>query len=69
VREFMRFVLSREGQEIIAKNGPYSPLPAEYLRAQLKKLEAGAGDHLRGAPRHPVRASSPPSASLLSLDE
>ena len=39
VREFMRFVLSREGQEIIAKNGPYSPLPAEYIREQLKKLD------------------------------
>jgi phosphate transport system substrate-binding protein len=38
VREFLRFVLSREGQQIIAKNGPYSPLPPEYIRAQLKKL-------------------------------
>ncbi len=39
VREFLRFVLSREGQEIIAKNGPYSPIPAEYIRAQLRKLD------------------------------
>ncbi len=39
VREFLRFVLSREGQEIIAKSGPYSPIPADYLRAQLKKLD------------------------------
>jgi phosphate transport system substrate-binding protein len=39
VREFIRFVLSREGQEIIAKNGPYSPIPAEYIREQLKKLD------------------------------
>ena len=39
VREFLRFILSREGQQIIAKNGPYSPLPAEYIRAQLKKLD------------------------------
>jgi len=39
VREFMRFVLSREGQQIIAENGPYSPLSAEYLKEQLKKLE------------------------------
>jgi phosphate transport system substrate-binding protein len=38
-REFMRFVLSREGQEIIAKNGPYTPLPADAIREQLKKLE------------------------------
>ncbi len=39
VREFLRFVLSREGQEIIAKNGPYSPIPADYVRAQLRKLD------------------------------
>ena len=39
VREFLRFVLSREGQEIIAKNGTYSPIPAEYIRVQLKKLD------------------------------
>ncbi len=40
VREFLRFVLSREGQEIIAKNGPYSPLPAAYLLEQRKKLDS-----------------------------
>ena len=39
VREFLRFVLSREGQEIIAKNGPYSPLPLSYLMEQRKKLD------------------------------
>ena len=39
VREFLRFVLSREGQEIIAKNATYSPIPAEYVRVQLKKLD------------------------------
>jgi phosphate transport system substrate-binding protein len=39
VREFIRFVLSREGQEIIAKNGPYSAIPADYVRDQLKKLD------------------------------
>lgn len=38
-REFMRFVLSREGQEIIAKVGYYYPLKAEYLREQLRKLD------------------------------
>jgi phosphate transport system substrate-binding protein len=38
-REFMRFVLSREGQEIIARMGYYYPLPAGYLREQLKKLD------------------------------
>ncbi len=39
VREFLRFVLSRDGQDIIAKAGVYSPLPVEYVREQLKKLE------------------------------
>lgn len=37
--EFMRFVLSREGQEIIARVGYYYPLSAEYLKEQLKKLD------------------------------
>ncbi len=39
VREFMRFVLSREGQEIIAKVGYYYPLTADALKEQLKKLD------------------------------
>jgi len=39
VREFMRFVLSREGQEIIARVGYYYPLDAAYLREQLRKLD------------------------------
>ncbi len=39
VREFMRFVLSREGQEIMARVGYYYPLPASYLKEQLKKLD------------------------------
>jgi ABC-type phosphate transport system substrate-binding protein len=39
VREFMRFVLSREGQEIIARVGYYYPLDAAYLTEQLKKLD------------------------------
>lgn len=39
VREFMRFVLSREGQEIIARVGYYYPIDAAYLTEQLKKLD------------------------------
>jgi phosphate transport system substrate-binding protein len=39
VREFMRFVLSREGQEVIARVGYYYPLEAAYLQDQLKKLD------------------------------
>ena len=38
-REFMRFVLSREGQEIIARVGYYYPLKADYLKEQLRKLD------------------------------
>jgi len=37
VREFIRFVLSREGQQIVQKAGIYSPLPATTIREQLKK--------------------------------
>lgn len=39
VREFMRFVLSREGQEVIARVGYYYPLEADYLAEQLNKLD------------------------------
>jgi len=35
----MRFVLSREGQEIMARVGYFYPLNAEYLKEQLKKLD------------------------------
>ncbi|SIT47801.1 Phosphate ABC transporter periplasmic phosphate-binding protein [Paraburkholderia piptadeniae] len=38
VREFMRFVLSRDGQQIIQNAGVYTPLPAKYVAEQLKKL-------------------------------
>lgn len=38
-REFMRFVLSREGQEIIARVGYYYPLKSDYLKEQLQKLD------------------------------
>ena len=39
VREFIRFCLSREGQEIIATGGYYFPLKLDYLTEQLKKLD------------------------------
>jgi len=39
VREFMRFVLSREGQEIMAKVGFFYPLNKAYLLEQRKKLD------------------------------
>ena len=35
----MRFVLSREGQQVIAQVGYYYPLSAAYLQEQLKKID------------------------------
>ena len=38
VREFLKFVLSKEGQEIVVKDG-YGPLPANVQAKQLKVIE------------------------------
>lgn len=40
VDEFLRFVLSRQGQEQIQKEGRYLPLPGDVVKAQLEKLKA-----------------------------
>jgi len=39
VKEFLRYILSRQGQEDVAKLNIYLPLTPEVLNAQLKKLE------------------------------
>jgi len=39
VREFIRYVLSQEGQREVMRDGKYLPLPAAVVREQLKKLE------------------------------
>jgi phosphate transport system substrate-binding protein len=39
VREFIRFVLSREGQELVQKDGKYLPLTAEAVREERAKLD------------------------------
>lgn len=39
VREFIRFVLSRQGQEAVARDGKYLPLTADVVQQQLEKLE------------------------------
>jgi phosphate transport system substrate-binding protein len=39
VREFIRFVLSREGQELVQKDGKYLPLTAQIAREESSKLK------------------------------
>jgi phosphate transport system substrate-binding protein len=39
LKEFLRYILSREGQQEVVKYGRYLPLPAEVIREQLKKLD------------------------------
>ena len=39
VREFMRYVLSAEGQEAVARDGVYIPLDATSVTEQLKRLD------------------------------
>jgi phosphate transport system substrate-binding protein len=38
VREFLRYILSREGQEAVARDGAYLPLSAECAQQQLRRL-------------------------------
>ena len=39
LREFLRFILSREGQQIVADDGGFLPLPADFVRAERAKLD------------------------------
>lgn len=39
VREFLRYVLSREGQDAVQRDAKYLPLTAAVVREQLKKLD------------------------------
>jgi ABC-type Fe3+ transport system substrate-binding protein len=39
VKEFLRYVLSQEGQADVMRDGQYLPLTADVVREQLKKLE------------------------------
>jgi phosphate transport system substrate-binding protein len=39
VREFIRFVLSRDGQELVQKDGKYLPLTAAVVREELSKIK------------------------------
>ena len=40
VREFLRYVLSRQGQEQVARDGAYLPLPAAVAKQQLNVLDS-----------------------------
>ena len=42
-REFIRFVLSREAQELVQRDGKYLPLTAEAAREELRKLDQFTG--------------------------
>jgi phosphate transport system substrate-binding protein len=39
IKELLRYVLSREGQDAVQRDAKYLPLTAEAVRVQLKKLE------------------------------
>ncbi len=39
VREFVRFVLSRQGQELIERDGKYLPLNATFVRQELTNIQ------------------------------
>jgi phosphate transport system substrate-binding protein len=42
VKEFLRYILSREGQEAVSREGSYLPLPPAVAQAQLEKLDSTA---------------------------
>ena len=39
IREYLRYVLSREGQEVVTRDGGYLPLNSEVLQQQREKLQ------------------------------
>jgi len=39
VKEFLRFILSREGQRIVVSDGAYLPLSATSALEQLERLQ------------------------------
>lgn len=39
IREFLRFILSRDGQRAVVEGSSYLPLGPRYVRAQLRKLD------------------------------
>jgi len=50
VYEFVRFVLSRQGQELVQRDGKYLPLTAKITAEQMSRLDAlAAGRSINGA--------------------
>jgi phosphate transport system substrate-binding protein len=39
VREFLRYILSRDGQEDVVRHNTYMPLTVAVVREQLRKLD------------------------------
>jgi phosphate transport system substrate-binding protein len=39
IKEYLRYILSREGQDAVQRDGKYLPLTAQVVREQLKKLD------------------------------
>ena len=39
VKEFLKMVLSRQGQEVVAREGVYIPLTPEVVKQELAKLD------------------------------
>lgn len=71
VREFLRFLLSRDGQQAVNEDGRYLPLSATLLAAQLRKLPpaAMAANATRRAPGpqgpQTLRIWGPPSMAAV----
>jgi len=60
VREFLRYLLSRDGQEAIVNDGEYLPLSSHAAREQLAKLEA---DYPFASAASPEPSSAPAAAA------
>jgi phosphate transport system substrate-binding protein len=39
LREFLKYVLSKEGQTVVEQEGVFLPLPLEFVKQELAKLE------------------------------
>jgi phosphate transport system substrate-binding protein len=64
VREFLRFVLSREGQQALLQESDYLPLGSEAIRKQKEKLEMADG--AKDAPQ-PRPESAAPAANVIRI--